>query len=63
MNIHRPARTGCIAQRRTPSGYLTTHEDDTARRLAEGVDFVAVTIDGASIAQAASSLMHRLRRG
>ena len=46
-----------------PSGYLTTNEDEIVHRIAAGVDFVAVTTDGALIAKAASALMHRLRQG
>jgi 2-keto-3-deoxy-L-rhamnonate aldolase RhmA len=46
-----------------PSGYLTTNEAEVERRIAQGVDFVAVTTDGALIGRAATGLLQRLRKG
>jgi len=45
-----------------PSGYLTTNEPEVARRLEQGVDFVAVTTDGSLVGRAAAGLLQRLRK-
>ena len=45
-----------------PSGYLTTNEAEVERRIAAGVDFVAVTTDAALISRAATGLLQRLRK-
>ena len=46
-----------------PSGYLTTNEVEVERRIAQGVDFVAVSTDGALISRAATGMLQRLRKG
>lgn len=46
-----------------PSGYLTTNEAEVGRRMAQGVDFIAVNTDGALISRAAVGLLDRLRKG
>lgn len=45
-----------------PSGYLTTNEAEVERRMAQGVDFIAVNTDSALIGRAATGLLQRLRR-
>jgi 2-keto-3-deoxy-L-rhamnonate aldolase RhmA len=45
-----------------PSGYLSTNEAEIERRIAQGVDFVSVTTDGALIGRAATGLLQRLRK-
>ncbi|MDR3473766.1 MAG: aldolase/citrate lyase family protein [Devosia sp.] len=44
-----------------PAGYLTTNEAEAARRVAQGVDFVAVATDTSIITRAASALTQRMR--
>ena len=44
-----------------PSGYLTTNEAETARRVAQGIDFVALDTDAAMIVRAATGLLQRMR--
>ncbi|CAH2603162.1 4-hydroxy-2-oxo-heptane-1,7-dioate aldolase [Rhodovastum atsumiense] len=46
-----------------PCGYLTTNEAEAARRVAEGVDFIAVATDTSIITRAASALTQRMRQG
>jgi 4-hydroxy-2-oxoheptanedioate aldolase len=46
-----------------PAGYLTTNEAEVARRIAGGVDFIAVNTDSALIGRAATGLLERLRKG
>jgi len=45
-----------------PSGYLTTREDDAARRIAQGVSFVGAATDTSIITNATTSLLGRLRQ-
>ena len=46
-----------------PIGYLTTNEAEAERRVAEGVDFIAVATDTSIVTRAASALTQRMRRG
>jgi 4-hydroxy-2-oxoheptanedioate aldolase len=46
-----------------PTGYLTTNEAEAARRVKDGVDFIAVATDTSIITRAASALTQRMRAG
>ena len=44
-----------------PSGHLATNEARIARRIAQGVGFVALKTDAALIVEAATGLLRRMR--
>ena len=45
-----------------PCGYLTTNEDEVARRIQDGIDFISLNTDGALIVKAATGLVQRVRK-
>jgi 4-hydroxy-2-oxoheptanedioate aldolase len=43
-----------------PAGYLTLNEEEAKRRIAEGVEFIAVAIDTSLLTRGAASLLQRV---